>query len=137
MADTEDQAHLPGTDWPGNSSTSPTSARPGPRPSQRPRAEQQRPARPGHQSEERTGPTGHDGQEGILTVPIGLVPTIYSVQQVQQVPGPEGKPLVLLVVSTPVGQACYLLDPDCAIQTGQNLREAGKASKAGLIVPGP
>jgi hypothetical protein len=73
------------------------------------------------------------GQE-IPHVPIGRVPTILFVSQV---PGPDGSPFVLLVVSTPVGQACYLLDPDCAIQTGQNLREAGKASKAGLIVPGP
>lgn len=80
------------------------------------------------------GGNGHGGQEGILTVPIARVPSIFSVQQV---PGPEGSPLVLLVVATPVGQACYVLDPDCAIQTGQNLREAGKASKAGLIVPGP
>lgn len=81
-----------------------------------------------------TGPNGNGGQGGILSVPIAHVPTIFSIQQV---PGPEGSPFVLLVVSTPVGQACYVLDPDCAIQTGQHLREAGKASKAGLIVPGP
>jgi hypothetical protein len=77
---------------------------------------------------------GNGQAQDIPHVPIGRVPTIFSVSQV---PGPDGRPFVLLVVSTPVGQACYLLDPDCAIQTGQNLREAGKASKAGLIVPGP
>lgn len=77
---------------------------------------------------------GNGQPAGIPSVPISHVPTILSVQQV---PGPDGKPFVLLVVSTPVGQACHVLDPDCAIQTGQNLREAGKASKAGLIVPGP
>lgn len=73
-------------------------------------------------------------RQEIPHVPIGRVPTIFLVSQV---PGPDGHPFVLLVVSTPLGQACHLLDPDTAIQTGQNLREAGKASKAGLIVPGP
>lgn len=79
-------------------------------------------------------PNGNGHGQDVPTVPIGLVPTIFSVSQV---PGPEGRPFVLLAVSTPTGQACYLLDPDCAIGTGQNLREAGKASKAGLIIPGP
>ena len=77
-------------------------------------------------------PNGN-GQE-VPTVPIGLVPSIFAVGQT---PGPDGRPFVMLSVSTPVGQAVYLLDPDCAITTGQNLRQAGKASKAGLILPGP
>lgn len=79
-------------------------------------------------------PNGNGQAQQIPQVPIGLVPSIFSVSQV---PGPDGRPFVLLAVSTPVGQACYLLDPDCAITTGQNLRQAGKASQAGLILPGP
>jgi hypothetical protein len=55
---------------------------------------------------------------------------------VSQAPGPDGRPFVVLSVSTPTGQAIYLLDPDCAITTGQNLRQAGRASKAGLVLPG-
>jgi hypothetical protein len=76
---------------------------------------------------------GNGNGQDVPMIPIGKVPSLFIVQQV---PGPEG-PQVLLVVSTPTGQACYVLDPDCAIQTGQNLREAGLARLAGLIVPGP
>lgn len=79
-------------------------------------------------------PDSNGHAEDVPIVPIGLVPTILSVTQVS---GADGRPLVLLGVSTPIGQACYLLDGDCAITTGQNLRQAGKASKAGLILPGP
>lgn len=74
-----------------------------------------------------------NGNGQIPTVPIGLVPTIFAVSQA---PGPDARPFVVLSVSTPTGQAVYLLDPDCAITTGQNLRHAGKASKAGLVLPG-
>jgi hypothetical protein len=78
-------------------------------------------------------PNGN-GEGAVPVVPIGRVPTIIVVQQVA---AEDGTTAVLLIVSTPVGQACHVLDADVAIETGQNLRQAGKASKAGLIVPGP
>lgn len=71
--------------------------------------------------------------QAIPTVPIGQVPSLFAVGQA---PGPDGRPLVMLAISTPVGQFVYLLDGDCAITTGQNLRQAGKATKAGFVLPG-
>ena len=78
-------------------------------------------------------PPNGNGQ-AVPVVPPGQVPTIFAVADVV---GPDGKHLVALQVSTPVGTAVYFLDPDCAIQTGQNLRQYGRAAKTGLTLPGP
>jgi hypothetical protein len=53
--------------------------------------------------------------------------------RVAQVPGPPA--MVVLQVITPVGVATYFLDADAAIQIGQTLRQCGKASKSGLVLP--
>lgn len=65
-------------------------------------------------------------------VPLGPVLTMFAVADVI---APDGKKLVALSVSTPLGTAVYFLDPDCAIQTGQNLRQFGRAAKSGLTLP--
>lgn len=66
------------------------------------------------------------------TVPLTPVPTQLTVGQCQS---PQGG-MVVLQVATPVGVAIYFLGPDAAIQVGQTLRQCGKASKAGLVLPG-
>ena len=63
---------------------------------------------------------------------IGEVPVVVGVTQVV---GPAG-PRVLLQVESPVGAFCFVLDGETAITAGQNLRQAGKATKAGLVLPG-
>lgn len=75
---------------------------------------------------------GNGTPPAMPTVPISMVPTAFAVVQVQ---GADGRPVVALIVSTPTGQAVYLMDGDCAITAGQNLRQAGKATKAGLVLP--
>jgi hypothetical protein len=59
------------------------------------------------------------------------VPTQVFVGQIRT---PQGA-LVVLQVATPVGVAVYFLDPEAAIRIGQMLRQCGKASKAGIVLP--
>lgn len=76
------------------------------------------------------GPAPNGGQPpGLAAQPV---PTQVVVGQLQ---APQGS-MVVLQVATPVGIAVYFLDPDAAIQIGQTLRQCGKASKAGLVLPG-
>lgn len=65
-------------------------------------------------------------------IPISPVPLTLTVGQVM-VAG--GKQLVILRVTSPMGTQVFFLDADCAIATGQHLRQAGKASRTGLIIP--
>jgi hypothetical protein len=75
-----------------------------------------------------SGPNGGQSQ----TVPLQPVPTLVTVGQCQNAQGT----MVILQMATPVGLAVYFLTPDAAIQVGQTLRQCGKASKSGLVLPG-
>jgi hypothetical protein len=65
-------------------------------------------------------------------MPVGPVPTMVNVAQAM---AGDGQQLVMLTVSTPVGSAVYFLDGAAAVQIGNALCHAGKASAANLVLP--
>lgn len=67
------------------------------------------------------------------TVPIAAVPLVFNVGQAQ---GADGSRLVSLHVQSPMGVLVFLMDPDCAVATAQNLERAGRVTKTGLVLPG-
>lgn len=74
-------------------------------------------------------PAGPAPQQAIPVAPVATQLTVG------QALGPDGRPLVVLQVTTPVGLACYFLDADCAVAVGGHLQHAGRVAKAGLILP--
>jgi hypothetical protein len=70
------------------------------------------------------------GLPNLPTQATGPVPTLVSMAQCEH----AGESLVLLFVSTPAGVGVYYLDPDAAMQIGQQLLKMGRIAKSGLVV---
>lgn len=69
--------------------------------------------------------------------PPGIQPTpVPMTFRIGQGNGPGGQMMVVLMVSTPVGEAVYFLDGKMAEHVANGLNQAAKASQAGLLVPG-
>lgn len=67
-------------------------------------------------------------------VPPGPVPTAFNVGQVE---APDGRMVVALLISTPLGMTNLFLDPGVARKLGVELQRVGSASASNLLVPGP
>lgn len=65
------------------------------------------------------------------TVQPAPVPTTFTVGQADF----GDKKMVMLAISTPVGQAIYFLDGDSADGVAKALARIGTATKAGILVP--
>lgn len=53
---------------------------------------------------------------------------------VQQAPGADGNPVVVLQISTPYGQHMFPLDGQTARTVGKQLQEQGSAAATGLLL---
>ena len=68
--------------------------------------------------------------------PAGVMPQPVPMSvQVGQSTGPDGKPLVMLILQTPVGQGVYFFDPDGANQIAAAITDAARVAKTGLEIP--
>jgi hypothetical protein len=63
----------------------------------------------------------------IYPVPALLLPTVARM--------PDGKSLVLVVASTPLGPAHYFLEPELADATADMLKETARVAKTGIVIP--
>lgn len=66
-------------------------------------------------------------------IPAQPVPMSFKIGQT---PMPDGNMGVVLMVSTPVGEAVYFLDSKMAGLVADGLKQASQASASGLVVPG-
>lgn len=69
--------------------------------------------------------------------PPGIPPQPVPMSfKIGQTPMPNGDMGVILLVSTPVGEAVYFLDSKMAGMVADGLKQASQASASGLVVPG-
>lgn len=58
-----------------------------------------------------------------------------QVQMVAGVNNNDGKPVVVLLISSANGDFGFPLDPDASIQIGEGLITSGRQAKSGIITP--
>lgn len=61
------------------------------------------------------------------------VPMTFRIGQANM---PDGSMGVVMLVSTPVGEAVYFLDSKMAAHVADGLRQSASAAASGLLVPG-
>lgn len=66
---------------------------------------------------------------GVMPQPVPLSVQLMHTQD------PTGQKYVVLIISTPVGQNVFHLDPDSAEKIGEGIKDAARLARTGLEIP--